>query len=194
MAELTAIQHADASSCCRPPQASCSCSKPAPSPAPTGARECPNHRFNGSFVPWVRAVNASNVYGVVEGVHNVGVSWTRWDSVVAHARRAFLSSRLLCFCSLRTFPEAVVTRRAVLDVADPISRHFHDRRRMSPGMRAALKLHTVPVVGACRRLGHLQSLEQSLLWPMRQCVGPALDSTRRGPWGKREAGAGSTLM
>ena len=75
MAELTTIQHANASSCCRPPQVPCS--KPAPSPTPpppATTKECPNHQFNGKFVPWVRAANASNVFGVKEGVHNIGVS------------------------------------------------------------------------------------------------------------------------
>jgi hypothetical protein len=82
MAELTAIQHANASSCCRPAQVPCS--KPAPSPTPPSpapTKECPNHKFKDKFVPWVRAANASNVFGVKEGVHNVGVSLSFFSSI-----------------------------------------------------------------------------------------------------------------
>ena len=47
-------------------------------------------------MPWVRAVNASNVFGVVEGVHNVGVSCSASGGVVAHC--AFVVSRPLRLC------------------------------------------------------------------------------------------------
>ena len=75
MAELTAIQHANKSSCCRPSQAPCTKPPPGPPPAPAHglASKCPDTAFNGSFVPWVRAVNSSNVFGVKEGVPNVGI-------------------------------------------------------------------------------------------------------------------------
>lgn len=92
-AELTAIQHVEGSSCCKPH----SCATPPPSPPPgppkcaacaigtpaacrpcteraaPAAAECPTKAWGGSFVPWVRAVNQSNVFGLVEGAHNVGL-------------------------------------------------------------------------------------------------------------------------
>lgn len=89
--ELTALQFANESSCCRPP--SVPCSKPSPKPSPPthscpscrwpqckrcvepapAAEECPSKPFAGHFVPWIRAVNQSNMYGVHEGQHNVGI-------------------------------------------------------------------------------------------------------------------------
>ena len=166
MAELTAIQHANASSCCRPPQASCA--KPAPSPGPipppVNAKECPNHQFNGSFVPWVRAVNASNVYGVKEGVHNVGVSSSVWNMCCsAPETRCTLCVSLLIGFWLRDAqlkqhyaPVAVLPHRAF---TDSVPWNVCERRRLPAGMRAAFKLHTVSMVRSCGGLGHLQSVE-----------------------------------
>ena len=60
-------------------------------------------------------------------------------------------------------------------------------------MRAALKLHAVLVVGSSGGLGHLQSLEQPLLRPVRQYLGAALNSTRWCSPGERKAGVASIV-
>lgn len=61
-------------------------------------------------------------------------------------------------------------------------------------MRTALKLHAVLVVGSSGGLGHLQSLEQPLLRPVRRPVESTLNSTRWHPPSEREAGAAGTVM
>jgi len=63
-AELQAIQHVNASKACGVPQVPCSAPSPTPPapPTPPPKSTCPNRPFPGGFVPWVRVVNASNVY------------------------------------------------------------------------------------------------------------------------------------
>ena len=96
LAELTAIQFVNESSCCRPKQVSCTKGPPGPPPGPPpfprpGA-PCPPCTFpdckkcvdpapaseecsakTHSFVPWVRAVNQSSIFGAKEFGHNIGI-------------------------------------------------------------------------------------------------------------------------
>jgi hypothetical protein len=91
-AELTAIQHVNKSDRCGVPKWPCTKPPPGPPPAPAhacapctapdcprcvapapAATECPAEPHEGGFVPWVRAVNQSNMFGVKEGAHNVGI-------------------------------------------------------------------------------------------------------------------------
>jgi hypothetical protein len=44
-------------------------------PAAPASAECPTKAFAGKFVPWVRAVNQSNMFGVKEGQHNRGLPY-----------------------------------------------------------------------------------------------------------------------
>ena len=73
--EIAAIQHTENSSECGIPHVPCTCSPhPHPQPPSPSPTACPDAPFPPQhFVPWVRAVNYSNVYGVVAGKRNVGI-------------------------------------------------------------------------------------------------------------------------
>ena len=91
-AELTAIQHVEKSARCGVPKVPCTKPPPGPPPAPPrecppctppdckackapapASAECPSKPLHHDFVPWVRAVNQSNCYGVKQGQHNRGL-------------------------------------------------------------------------------------------------------------------------
>lgn len=68
-AELVAIQHNGKSAACGVPHCPCICTAPPAPPAP-----CPSVPYNRSeFVPWIRAENMSNIFGIIENKKNVGV-------------------------------------------------------------------------------------------------------------------------
>lgn len=77
--ELRTIQHVENSTSCGVPHVPCTKPPPGPPPPPRPQPrpadvKCPAKPFAGKTVPWVRAVNASNVYGqVVEGRPTPGV-------------------------------------------------------------------------------------------------------------------------